>query len=80
MIQGMKFLLSFLILIVLSFSIKISISKVRNGVAHYIIKNNIEEKLFIYYMGVIRDVVNESNINVPFITELNEVYINNLLH
>ena len=31
-------------------------------------------------MGVIRDVVNESNISVPFIMELNEVYINNLLH
>ena len=80
MTQGIKFFVSFLILTVYSLSIKFSILKVRNGVAHYIIKNNIEEKLFKYYMGVIRSVVNETSINVPFKTELNEVYIHVLSH
>ena len=47
--------------------------KVRNLIAHPIIKANMDEDIFKFCMNKIQNVVNEIGIEVPFKKELDEV-------
>ena len=47
--------------------------KVRNLIAHPIIKKYMDENLFKFCMNKIQNVVNEIRITVPFAKELDEV-------